>query len=75
MNSEVDHFMVRFINFERDRLPTQFKSCFQIKKSFRLKIITYTDNEVIATCRNEFISQNIDHATKTSECLLHNIIL
>ena len=29
MNGEVGHFMVRVINFERDRLPTRFKSGFQ----------------------------------------------
>ena len=29
INIEVGHFMAHVINFERDRLPTQFKGGFQ----------------------------------------------
>ena len=42
--TEVGYFMAHVINFERSRLPTRFRSGFQL--SFRLEIITNTDNKV-----------------------------
>ena len=44
MNSEVSHFMMHIIDFERDGVPTQFKTGFPL--SFRLEIINDTDNKV-----------------------------
>ena len=44
INIEVGHFMAHVINFERDRLPAQFKGGFQL--SLRLENITDTHNKV-----------------------------
>ena len=55
--------MANVINFERDRLPTQFKSGFQL--SLRLEIISDTHNKVKLHIVMDLLAKN-NHTTKNN---------
>ena len=54
MNSKAGH--IKYVNFKRDRFPTQFTSGFI---SFRLKIITDTDHEVKPCIITDLLAKTI----------------